>query len=214
MPLALGLVPEDMKAKVLDVLIKDIEAHDYHLTTGIFGTKYLLQALSDNGRDDVAYRIVNQKTFPGWGHMLEKGATTLWEHWEFSDNTFSHNHPMFGSVSEWFYRSILGIRPAAPGFKKFEIKPSVVGDLTSASGHHDCPYGRIESTWIAGDDFVRLMVKIPPNTSATVLVPATNGKARWADGATPSPYVKDLGQRGSYRAFHVEPGMYTFIGKQ
>jgi alpha-L-rhamnosidase len=176
MPLALGLVPEDMKAKVLDVLIKDIEAHDYHLTTGIFGTKYLFQALSNAGRDDIAYRIANQRTFPGWGFMLEKGATTLWEHWEFSDNTFSHNHPMFGSVSEWFYKSLAGIQPdpSGPGFKKFFIKPSIVGDLTWVKCHHDSMYGRIESSWRRHEDKLILNVTVPPNTTATVTIPGTN----------------------------------------
>lgn len=174
-PLALGLVPEEHKAKVLDVLIKDIEAHNYHLTTGIFGTKYLFQALSDAGRDDIAYRIANQKTFPGWGHMLEKGATTLWEHWEFSDNTFSHNHPMFGSVSEWFYKSLLGIRTDGPGFKKIVIKPSVVADLTWAKGHHDCLFGRIATSWKKEGKKLILDVTIPPNTTAKVYVPSSSG---------------------------------------
>ncbi len=175
-PLALGFVPEDMKAKVLDVLIKDIKAHDYHLTTGIFGTKYLFQALSNAGRDDIAYRIVNQKTFPGWGWMLENGATTMWEHWEFSDNTYSHNHPMFGSVSEWFYKSLAGIQPdpSGPGFKKFFVRPSVVGDLTWVKAHHDSMYGRIESNWKREGNKLTLTVVVPPNTSATVFVPGSN----------------------------------------
>ena len=167
MPLALGLVPEDMKAKVLDVLIKAIEAHDYHLTTGIFGTKYLFQALSNAGRDDVAYRVANQRTFPGWGFMLEKGATTLWEHWEFSDNTFSHNHPMFGSVSEWFYKSLAGIQPDPywPDFKEFLIKPSIVGDLTWVKCHHDTMYGRIESNWRRDSNKLTMEVTVPANSS-------------------------------------------------
>ncbi len=175
MPLALGIVPEDMKAKVLDVLIKDIEAHDYHLTTGIFGTKYLFQALSNAGRNDIAYRIVNQKTFPGWGWMLANGATTMWEHWEFSDNTYSHNHPMFGSVSEWFYKGLAGIQPdpSGPGFKKFFIRPSVVGDLTWVKAHHDSMYGRIESNWKREGNKLTITVVVPPNTSATVFVPGT-----------------------------------------
>lgn len=205
MPLALGLVPEDMKAKVLDVLIKDIEAHDYHLTTGIFGTKYLFEALSDAGRDDIAYKIANQKTFPGWGYMLERGATTLWEHWDYSDNTFSHNHPMFGSISEWFYRSLLGIRPAKPGFKEIIIKPSVVGDLTWAKGHHDCPYGRIEVSWKREKDQFTLDVSVPPNTTATIMVPGQH--------ATPDSdeCVETMG--GTSRIFRVQSGRYRFISQ-
>lgn len=205
MPLALGLVPEDMKAKVLDVLIKDIEAHDYHLTTGIFGTKYLFEALSDAGRDDIAYKIANQKTFPGWGYMLERGATTLWEHWDYSDNTFSHNHPMFGSISEWFYRSLLGIRSAKPGFKEIIIKPSVAGDLTWAKGHHDCPYGRIEVSWKREKDQFTLDVSVPPNTTATIMVPGQY--------ATPDSdeCVETMG--GTSRIFRIQSGRYRFISQ-
>lgn len=205
MPLALGLVPEDMKAKVLDVLIKDIEAHEYHLTTGIFGTKYLFEALSDAGRDDIAYKIANQKTFPGWGYMLERGATTLWEHWDYSDNTFSHNHPMFGSISEWFYRSLLGIRPAKPGFKEIIIKPSVVGDLTWTKGHHDCPYGRIEVSWKREKDQFTLDVSVPPNTTATIMVPGQH--------ATPDSdeCVEIMG--GTSRIFRVQSGRYRFTSQ-
>ncbi|MBI1334512.1 MAG: Bacterial alpha-L-rhamnosidase [Armatimonadetes bacterium] len=200
MPLALGLVPEDMKSKVLDVLLKDIKAHDDHLTTGIFGTKYLFEALSDNGHDDVAYRIANQKTFPGWGYMLEKGATTLWEHWDYSDNTFSHNHPMFGSVSEWFYRSLLGIRPAAPGFKKILIRPSVVGDLTYAKGHHDCPYGRIAVSWHRKGSALTLDVDVPGNTVATVIMPGQDAKTSDQTGV----------HVGSDGVFEVGSGRYQF----
>ena len=173
--LAIGLVPDDIKAKAVDVLIKDIEARGYHLSTGIFGTKYVFQVLSDAGRNDVAYRIVNNKTFPGWGYMLDNGATTIWEHWEYSDNTFSHNHPMFGSVSEWFYKSLAGIQPdpSGPGFKKFIVKPSVVGDLTWVKAHHDSMYGRIESSWKREGNKLTMTVTVPPNTSATVFVPGT-----------------------------------------
>ncbi len=196
--LAIGLVPDDMKEKALDVLIKDIEAHDFHLTTGIFGTKYVFQVLSGAGRNDVAYRIVNNKAFPGWGHMIENGATTIWEHWEYSDNTFSHNHSMFGSVSEWFYKSLAGIQPdpAGPGFKKFIVKPSVVGDMTWVKAHHDSMYGRIESSWKREGNKLTMTVVVPPNTSATVFVPGT--------GATEGgKAVKSMANVGS--------GTYVFV---
>ena len=144
-----GLVPAGERTRALDVLVADIASHGDHLTTGIFGTKYMLNALTDAGRADVAYRLVNQRTFPGWGHMLEQGATTLWEHWEFSDNTFSHNHPMFGSVSEWFYKALAGIQPApdAVGFDKIVIKPQPVGDLRWVRASHDTARGRVSSAW-------------------------------------------------------------------
>ncbi len=104
--LYLGLVPPKEKNRALAVLVREIgETHRGHLSTGIFGTKFMLHALADLGRADTAFGVVNQRTFPGWGHMLENGATTLWELREFSDSTYSHNHPMFGSASDWWPES-------------------------------------------------------------------------------------------------------------
>ena len=92
-----------------------------HFTTGIFGTKYVLEALSENISSDTVYHIINSKAYPGWGFMIDNGATSLWETWKESDDTFSNSHPMFGTVTEWFYRWLAGIRPDPknPGFKKF-----------------------------------------------------------------------------------------------
>ena len=76
------------------------------LIGGILGAKYLLNALTENGRADVAYRIASQKDLPSWGWWLEQGATTLWEQW---NGTESHNHIMFGDISAWFYKALAGI---------------------------------------------------------------------------------------------------------
>ena len=170
-PLYLDLVPADERARVLNALVGDVAAHDGHLTTGIFGTKFVLNVLTDSDRADVAYRIVNQPTFPGWGYMLENGATTLWEHWAFSDNIYSHNHPMFGSVSEWFYKAIGGIRPApdAVGFDKIIIKPQPVEDLKWVKASYNSVRGKIATAWERKDGKFELHVTIPVNASASVV---------------------------------------------
>jgi alpha-L-rhamnosidase len=173
--LYLGLVPAEEKEHAQAVLVRDIEdTHAGHLTTGIFGTKFMLHALADSGRADVAFRIVNQSTFPGWGFMLENGATTLWEHWEFSDNTYSHNHPMFGSVSEWFYKVLGGINPApdAVGFDKIIIRPQPVGDLNWVKASYDSLHGKVVSEWTRAAGQFRLRVRVPVGATATVFVPA------------------------------------------
>ncbi len=160
------------------MLVKDIEdAHSGHLTTGIFGTKFMLQALTDAGHADVAFGIVNQSTFPGWGYMLEHGATTLWEHWEFSDNTFSHNHPMFGSVSEWFYRALAGINaaPDAVGFDKIVIRPQPVGDLKWVKASYDSVRGKVVSEWRRDAGKFNLRVRVPVGVTATVILPSKGG---------------------------------------
>ena len=175
--LQMGLVPLEEKDRALDVLLQDIQGPNQgHLSTGIFGTKFMLQALADLGRADVAYEVVNQPTFPGWGYMLKNGATTLWEHWEFSDNTFSHNHPMFGSVSEWFYKTLAGISPAADavGFDKIIIRPQPVGELKWVKASYDSVHGKVVSDWSREAGRFRLHTRIPIGAIATVFLPAKN----------------------------------------
>ena len=102
--LYLGLVPEAQRDAALARLVAAVEEKGCAPTTGIFSTRYMLMCLSENGRADLARRIVLHKGFPGWLHMLERGATTLWETWKESDNVYSNCHPMFGSVDEWILK--------------------------------------------------------------------------------------------------------------
>jgi alpha-L-rhamnosidase len=212
-----GLVPADERTRAVAVLARDIAAHDGHLTTGIFGTKYLLHALADAGRADLAYGIVNQRTFPGWGHMLERGATTLWEHWEFSDNTFSHNHPMFGSVSEWFYKVLAGIQPApeAVGFDKILIKPQPVGDLTWVKASYNSVRGKVVSQWKKTGAEFKLQVTIPVGATATVFVPATEpARVVESDQSVASVRgAKFLRREGAAAVFAIGSGDYEFTSR-
>ncbi len=213
--LHLGLVPPAEGSQALEVLVRDImDTHKGHLTTGIFGTKYMLEALTALNRADVAYEMVNQPTFPGWGHMLEQGATTLWEHWEFSDNTFSHNHPMFGSVSEWFYKALAGINPApdAVGFDKVIIQPQPVGGLKWAKASYDSVRGRIVSDWRQEPGKFTLRVRVPVGTTATVFLPAEAG-ARLTEGGKPldrTAGVQLLRTEGGKALIAVGSGEYEF----
>jgi alpha-L-rhamnosidase len=215
--LCLGLVPPAEAQQALDVLVRDIlEAHHGHLTTGIFGTKFMLEALTTLNRADVAYEVVNQPTFPGWGYMLDKGATTLWEHWELSDNTYSHNHPMFGSVSEWFYEGLAGINPApdAVGFNKIVVRPQTVGGLQWAKASYDSVHGRVISEWSRGPGGFKLRVRVPVGTLATVFLPAEAG-ARLAEGGKPLDRVDGVRllrmDRGE-AVLAVGSGDYEFVG--
>ena len=102
--LYLGLVPKDQVRAAESRLLEAIREKDYALTTGLFSTRYMLLYLSEHGRTDVAEKIVLRKGFPGWLHMIERGATTVWETWKESDDVFSNCHPMFGSVDEWILK--------------------------------------------------------------------------------------------------------------
>jgi alpha-L-rhamnosidase len=172
-----NLLPEDRRSDALQFLCDDIRfKHKDHLTTGIFGTKYMLAELSRAGEADLASMVVSQRTFPGWGYMLENGATTLWEHWKGSDNTYSQNHPMFGSVSEWFYQWLGGIQPAtdAVGFDRIIIRPQPVKDLEWVRCGYRSVRGEIASNWKRVGNRLKLEVVIPANTTATVYLPAGN----------------------------------------
>ncbi|MGZ8559890.1 MAG: family 78 glycoside hydrolase catalytic domain, partial [Chitinophagaceae bacterium] len=136
----------DKKAS-LDVLMNEFTRHKNHVSTGIFSTKMLFDVLCENNMQEKAFELATQKDFPGWGHMLESGATTLWETWKYPDNAPSQNHPMFGSIDEWFYKSILGINAAAPGFEKIIIKPQPLKDLKWAKGNYQSVRGNIVSDW-------------------------------------------------------------------
>ena len=100
----LDLIPEDQRAAAFSKLVEAVESKGCAPHTGVFSTRYMLLALSENGRVDLARKIVLHKGFPGYLHMLERGATTLWETWKESDNIYSNCHPMFGSVDEWIIK--------------------------------------------------------------------------------------------------------------
>lgn len=169
------LMADQDRPVVLGSLIDDIQIrHQGRQTTGILGTKYMLDQLSREGRADVAYALVNRSDFPGWGWMLQNGATTLWEHWALSDNTFSHCHPMFGSVSQWFFNWLGGIQPApdARGFDSILIRPQPVAGLDWVRCSHRTVRGDIVSNWHREGQRIVLDIQIPVGASALVHVPA------------------------------------------
>jgi len=218
MALFLDLVPEADRPAVLARLVEMVRNdHNGHLATGIFGTRYLLDVLSRTGQSDLAVTVATQETFPGWGFMLASGATTLWEHWDFSDNTFSHNHPMFGSVSGWFYHWLGGIQPhpEAEAFDRIIIRPQPAQGLTHAETRHHSVRGPIACAWQRRGERFRMQVTIPPNTEATVYIPAReadvvreSGKpAGDAEGVTFLAFEEDCA------VYRVGSGQYSFSSR-
>lgn len=137
--------------------------------------------------------------------MLSKGATTLWESWDYPENGSSQNHPMFGSTEEWFYRSLLGINPGKPGFKEVIIKPQPAGDLTWAQGSYTSVYGQIVSDWKIDGHHYLLYVEIPANTTATIYVKTTDPTA-----VKTSTVVKPEKYEDGYAVYRIPSGRYTF----
>jgi alpha-L-rhamnosidase len=170
-----GVAREQDRPAALTRLIDDlIHQRQGRHTTGIMATKHLLDQLSRAGRADVAYAMVNRRDFPGWGFMLENGATTLWEHWALSDNTFSHSHPMFGSVSQWFFNWLAGIQPApdARAFDSILIRPQFVPGLDWVRCEHRTARGLVRGDWRREGGKIVMEIEIPVGSTAVVHVPA------------------------------------------
>ncbi len=193
------------REKTFDWLLKEYERHDWHVATGIFSCKMAFDILRMSNRNDIAYRIANQRSYPSWGYMLSEGATTLWESWEYPENGSSQNHPMFGSTEEWFYRSLLGINPLKAGFKEIEIKPQPSGDLKWAKGSYRSVRGDIVSEWSLDNGTLSLHVEIPANTSAKVYV-----KAEEDTDINAPKEAEHLKWENGYAVYKIPSGKYDF----
>ena len=210
-PLVMDLVEEKDRAAVLANIVKDVKAKG--LTAGDVGYRYLLRALADGGRSDVIFELNNQSEKPGYGYQLKKGATSLTEAWN-ALRSSSQNHFMLGQINEWFYHDLAGIQcdPAGPGFKKIVIRPAIVGDLTHVSASYDSASGKIICAWKRTGGQLGLGVAIPPNTTATVYVPArAYMPVRLGDQpAAQSPGVTFLRNETGCAVFEVGSGTYSF----
>ena len=214
LPLAFGLVPEDMHEKIFNHLVDKIENDTHgHIGTGLIGGQYLCRVLTENGRPDLAYTIASQKDYPGWGYMIEHGATTIWELWNgnTADPTMnSGNHVMLvGDLVVWLYENLAGIKPDpdAPAFKHIIMKPTPAGNLTFVKATHDSPYGLISSKWRRDENKFDWQIEIPANTTATVFVPATKLKNVKADG------VKPVRFEDGRAIFELGSGKYHFVSE-
>lgn len=153
----------------VEALVKEVYKYNLHFDTGFQGTKFIVHALQDNDRQDLLYKILNMKEYPGFGYMIEQGATTLWEDWE---GEMSQNHSAYGDISTFFYQGLAGIRvnSSYPGYKKFLLKPFAPDGLDWVEAWHDCPYGRIESSWYRNADKIVYRCMIPANTEAALVL--------------------------------------------
>jgi alpha-L-rhamnosidase len=179
LPLFLDMVPKERRGAVWGNLFNDIVYnHDSHLTTGIIGTKYIMELLTNSGASDLAYDIATKTTYPSWGYMIENGATTLWELWQLRQGPSmnSHNHPMFGSIGAWLYKALAGIKlaPGSVGFEKILIEPQMVRDLRHAAGSTRTIRGEVSCSWSRDERSVQLEVLIPVGSEAEVVIPKFN----------------------------------------
>jgi alpha-L-rhamnosidase len=207
--LACGVLEPADQALALDRLIRSLEQSDYHVTTGIFGTYYLLEALSSQGRTDIAFKIVNQRGFPGWRYMIDNGATTLWETWKESDNTFSQNHPMFGSVSGWYHKWLGGIQPdtEVPGEHSVVLKPRPVAGIDSLTAEKYFPSGTLVSRWQWKEGAIRFAFVIPAGVHAVWMPDIEPDRIRVLE----SPQGWDSQRSRIEKGFNLaSPGSFVF----
>ena len=223
LPLALDMVPEDKKGKVLARLLDSVvKEWDYHLDTGIIGTRYLLDVLTDSGHGETAFRVATRRTYPGWGFMVEAGATTLWERWEnlTGGGMNSHNHIMLGSIDAWLYRAVAGLRCVAPGWLKIVIRPLLCAGLNDASAKVMTVRGPAEVAWRKEERRFELTARIPVGAEAEIHIPGRSvgnlikesGTVIWKDGqASTLPLeISGLKESGPYIVFTVGSGRYSF----
>ncbi|MFD0851832.1 alpha-L-rhamnosidase C-terminal domain-containing protein, partial [Actinomadura adrarensis] len=159
--LDMGAVPDDQRQRLLDHLISSIEDAGWNLLLGEISLPSAFRVLSEAGRDDVIYRIATQTDSPSYGYQVVNGNTALGESWD-GGNGQSQNHFMLGSIDSWFTSRLAGIdqAPGSAGFRRLLIKPSVVGDLTHASGTRMTPYGEVRTSWTKRDGRVSLTVTV------------------------------------------------------
>ncbi|MBW8325406.1 MAG: glycoside hydrolase family 78 protein [Prolixibacteraceae bacterium] len=204
-------VPADQYQRVIAALKSDILLNGGNLDTGIFGTQFFFEVLSENGLHDLAFEAMNKKTQPSFGWWIEQGATTTWEAW---DGTNSRNHPMFGGGIVWFYRVLAGLNtdPLQPGYKNIIFKPQPAGDVTFASYSNESRYGTASVSWKKNVNLFKLDISVPVGSTATVFVPASDAKkvhesGKEINGNNDISFQK---MENGYAVFVLGSGKYSF----
>lgn len=186
-----GLLDAEERPRAARHLLGDIELRNGHLSTGFLGTPWLLDVLTDAGRLDVAYRLLRQRTCPSWLYPVTRGATTTWERWDgwteergyavpqvtqgvHTPRMNSFNHYAFGAVADWMVRTVAGLAPAAPGYRRILIRPRTGGGLAWAKAEYESVRGPVRSAWWHGEGRFRLEVTVPPGANATVCLPTSD----------------------------------------
>lgn len=219
LPLAFDIVPDSERVslahQVEQIILKDNAGH---LSVGLVGAQWLMRSLSDNGMEEIAYKLATNTTYPSWGYMVKNGATTIWELWNANTaapNMNSQNHVMLlGDLIIWYYEHLAGIQSGIdkPGFQEIIMKPDFPDELDFVNASFKSVYGTIISNWRQDNNSLHWTVTIPPNTHALVYLPTEN-----TDSVTESgkPVKKTSGIRSVEKTdnsvvLNVGSGTYNF----
>lgn len=202
MALLWDIVPTAKRQQVADNLAERVVQDNMHLDVGVLGAKAILNALSENGHPEIAYRLAVQDSYPSWGWWIKNGATTLHENWDMdAPRDISENHMMFGEIGAWFFKGLGGIFPdeQQPGFKHIVLRPYFPADLSDFDCSFESPYGRIQSAWVRTGNKITYTVRIPANSHATLRIPLKNKEQVYVQGKPVAAEQK------------LAAGDYTFI---
>ncbi len=220
--LQFDMLPENLREQAVRRLVQNISRYGNHLTTGFLGTPYLCYVLSRFGRNDVAYQLLEQDTYPSWLYPIKMGATTVWERWDGikPDGTpetptmNSYNHYAYGAIGDWMYRVAAGLDTYedGTGYKHIRVMPHIGGKLTNVSASLKTYYGLASTSWNLANGKVELKVNIPVNTRATVFIPAgsadvvTEGNQKLLE----KKEIKYIKKEGDYVVVEIGSGEYAF----
>ncbi len=223
LPLAFDMVPPRERPRVFAHLVKEITGSTLgHVGIGLVGGQWLNRVLTGGGRADIAYRLATNTSYPSLGYMAERDATTIWERWNGDTEgpeMNSENHVMLvGDLVIWLFECLAGIRadPAQPGFKHIIMQPNPVGDLKFVDATHRSPYGLIVSRWHRLGDVFDWHISVPPNSTATVHVPAEEaaGVTECGQPADKASGVKFVRMENGAAVYEVGSGAYQFRSRQ
>lgn len=216
------MLPDNIREQAADRLVENIRSYGNHISTGFLGTPYICHVLSRYGKTDVAYDLLLQETFPSWLYPVKMGATTIWERWNGirPDSTFepasmnSFNHYAYGAIGDWMYRQMVGLNTdeESVGFKKIKIQPHIGGNFTYASATYQTRYGKLSSGWKVENGKLLVDAIIPPNTTATIYIPAGSAETV-VEGGKKLSTIKDVqvaGNEKGYLLLRVGSGKYSF----
>ena len=215
-------MPPEHKVKITDNLLQKILGENAgHVGNGLIGGQWLMRTLTSTGHSDVAYALAAESTYPSWGYMVKRGATTIWELWngDHGDPGMnSGNHVMLlGDLIIWYYENLAGIKPdpALPAFRHILMKPEVTGDLTFVDASYKSAFGTIKSSWKLEKEKFSWNITVPSNTTATVYIP-TISREEVLEGIRPAANVdgiKFIRWDENTAVFEVKSGTYAFSSK-
>jgi alpha-L-rhamnosidase len=200
LPLAFGMTPRGREQSVADAIARDVDKQG--LRTGVYGTRHLLEMLSDYGHADLAYRVATRTDEPSWGWWIANGHSTMFESWSLESR--SRDHHYFASIADWMRQRLAGLRPGAPGYKTVLVKPAIPTGLASAEAVMETVYGRAASRWKVEGGRLTLTAEVPANTGGEVWIPERFGTIAVPQGA------ELLRREGGYKVYRTGPGIFEF----